>query len=57
MSSFYIVTFSSKGNTILSKKVSAISEAEAKEKVLDKLPLPDLLATQNTTISVLKEKN
>lgn len=57
MSSFYIITFSSKGNTILSKKVSAVSEEEAKEKVLDNLSLSDLLATQNTAISVLKETN
>lgn len=57
MSLFYIVTFSSNGNTILSKKVSAVSKEEAKEKVLDSLSLSDLLATQNTTISVLKEAN
>ena len=57
MSSFYIITFSSKRNTILSKKVSAISEEEAKEKVLDNLSLSDLLATQNTTIAVSKEEN
>lgn len=57
MSLFYIVTFSSNGNTILSKKVSAVSKEEAKEKVLDSLSLSDLLATQNTTISVLKETN
>lgn len=57
MSSFYIVSFSSNSNTILSKKVSAVSKEEAKEKVLDGLSLSDLLATQNTTISVLKEKN
>lgn len=57
MSSFYIITFSSKGNTILSKKVSAVSEEEAKEKVLDNLSLSDLLATQNTTVAVSKEEN
>ena len=57
MSSFYIVDFSSDSNTILSKRVSAVSEENAKEKVLDSLSLSDLLATQNTTISVLKEKN
>lgn len=57
MSSFYIITFSSKRNTILSKKVSAISEEEAKEKVLDNLSLSDLLATQNTTVAVSKEEN
>lgn len=57
MSSFYIVDFSSDNNTILSKRVSAVSEEKAKEKVLDSLSLSDLLATQNTTISVLKEKN